>query len=125
MIADKGYDSQEFRQHILERGLRPVIPPRSNRKEPQAYDAYLYRSVTWWMCFINKMKHYRRVFSRLRSWTQIPGLPSIYRCPHLVTVKCQHSLTITSVLGHHRGRQCATMDLRKGPQDEDEALVVG
>ena len=36
VIADKGYDAQEFRQHILERGLRPVIPPRSNRKEPQA-----------------------------------------------------------------------------------------
>ena len=39
VIADKGYDSREFRQYILERGMRPVIPPRSNRKEPQAYDA--------------------------------------------------------------------------------------
>jgi transposase len=67
VIADKGYDSQEFRQHILERGLRPVIPPRSNRKEPQAYDAYLYRERHLVECFINKIKHYRRVFSRFEK----------------------------------------------------------
>ena len=67
VIADKGYDAQEFRQHILERGLRPVIPPRSNRKEPQAYDAYLYRERHLVECFINKIKHYRRVFSRFEK----------------------------------------------------------
>ena len=67
VIADKGYDSQEFRQHILERGLRPVIPPRSNRKEPQAYDAYLYWERHLVECFINKIKHYRRVFSRFEK----------------------------------------------------------
>ena len=27
VLADKGYDSQGFRQHILERGMTPVIPP--------------------------------------------------------------------------------------------------
>ena len=32
VLADKGYDAQEFRQHILELGMMPVIPPRSNRK---------------------------------------------------------------------------------------------
>ena len=34
VLADKGYDAQEFRQHILELGMIPVIPPRSNRKAP-------------------------------------------------------------------------------------------
>ena len=28
VLADKGYDAQEFRQHILELGMMPVIPPR-------------------------------------------------------------------------------------------------
>ena len=42
VLADKGYDAQEFRQHILER-MMPVIPPRSNRKEPADYDRHLYR----------------------------------------------------------------------------------
>ena len=67
VIADKGYDSREFRQCILERGMRPVIPPRSNRKEPQAYDACLYRERHLVECFINKIKHYRRVFSRFEK----------------------------------------------------------
>ena len=63
VLADKGYDSQWFRQHILERGMTPVIPPRSNRKQPCDYDAHLYRERHLVECFINKIKHYRRVFS--------------------------------------------------------------
>ena len=43
VLADKGYDAQEFRQHILDLGMMPVIPPRSNRKEPADYDRHLYR----------------------------------------------------------------------------------
>ena len=39
----KGTDAQEFRQHILELGMMPVIPPRSNRKAPADYDRHLYR----------------------------------------------------------------------------------
>ena len=27
VLADQGYDAQEFRQHILELGMMPVIPP--------------------------------------------------------------------------------------------------
>ena len=67
VIADKGYDSQGFRQSILERGMTPVIPPRSNRKEPQEYDAHLYRERHLVECFINKIKQYRRIFSRFEK----------------------------------------------------------
>ena len=64
VLADKGYDSQGFRQHILERGMTPVTPPRSNRKQPCDYDVHLYRERHLVECFINKIKHYRRIFSR-------------------------------------------------------------
>ena len=67
VLADKGYDSQGFRQHILERGMTPVIPPRSNRKQPCDYDAHLYRERHLVECFINKIKHYRRIFSRFEK----------------------------------------------------------
>ena len=67
VIADKGYDAQSFRQSILERGMTPVIPPRSNRKEPHEYDVHLYRERHLAKCFINKMKQYRRVFSRFEK----------------------------------------------------------
>ena len=67
VLADKGYDAQEFRQHILELGMMPVIPPRSNRKAPADYDRHLCRERHLVECFINKIKHYRRIFSRFEK----------------------------------------------------------
>ena len=67
VIADKGYDARSFRQSILERGITPVIPPRSNRKAPHEYDVHLYRERHLAECFINKMKRYCRVFSRFEK----------------------------------------------------------
>ena len=64
VIADKGYDAETFIQAIRERGAVPVIPPRSNRKTRREYDAHLYKERHLVECFINKMKHYRRIFSR-------------------------------------------------------------
>ena len=62
MIADKGYDSGQFRQSIVERSMTPVIPPRSNRKEPHEYDAHLYPERHPVECFINRIKQFRRIF---------------------------------------------------------------
>ena len=67
VLADQGYDAQEFRQHILELGMMPVIPPRSNRKAPADYDRHRYRERHLVECFINKIKHYRRIFSRFEK----------------------------------------------------------
>ena len=64
VIGDKGYDSAEFLQFILSMGAIAVIPPRSNRKTPREYDEYLYRERHLVECFINKIKHYRHIFSR-------------------------------------------------------------
>jgi transposase len=43
VIADKGYDSQAFVEGIKESGAIAVIPPRSNCKNPRAYDAEVYK----------------------------------------------------------------------------------
>ena len=64
VIADRGYDSDEFRETIANSGSVAVIPSRSNRKEPHRYDKYLYRERHLVECLIGKMKHYRRIFSR-------------------------------------------------------------
>lgn len=63
-IADRGYDSDEFRESIAISGSVAVIPSRSNRKEPHTYDKYLYRERHLVECLIGKMKHCRRIFSR-------------------------------------------------------------
>ena len=42
VIADRAYDSNQFRESIIGNGAIAVIPPRSNRRKPHSYDEYLY-----------------------------------------------------------------------------------
>ena len=64
LLADRGYDSDDLLAFILEHQATPVISPRRNRKQPRDYDHYLYRERHLVECFFNKIKHYRRLFSR-------------------------------------------------------------
>ena len=64
VIADKAYDSDDFVQLILDSGAAPVIQPKSNRKVSRQYDKHLYKERHLVECFIGKIKHYRRIFSR-------------------------------------------------------------
>ncbi len=67
LIADKSYDARDFLEELASQGTTPVIPPRKNRLQPQAYDAHLYKERHLVECFINKIKHYRRIFSRFEK----------------------------------------------------------
>ena len=67
VIADKGYDADHFRQLVIDMGAIPVIPPRSNRKDLYDYDHHLYKDRHLVECFINKIKHFRRIFSRFEK----------------------------------------------------------
>jgi transposase len=64
VIADRSYDAQDFIQNIVSGGATPVIPPRSNRRQPRDYDEHIYKERHLAECFMNKIKHFRRVFSR-------------------------------------------------------------
>ena len=61
LVADKGYDSQELREWLEERGTKAVIPPRKNRKVQYEYDkaAYKQRNII------------ERMFCRLKDWRRI------------------------------------------------------
>ena len=43
LIADKGYDSDWFREALTGLKIEPCIPGRANRKAPILYDADLYK----------------------------------------------------------------------------------
>ena len=43
IIADKGYDSDAFRDALAGRGITPCIPPRAKRRSPATYCKTLYR----------------------------------------------------------------------------------
>jgi transposase len=64
VIADKGYDSNAFVNQLKAQNCIPVIPSRSNRKTLRPYDKYLYKERHLIECFFNKIKHFRRIFSR-------------------------------------------------------------
>ena len=64
LIADRGYAAQDFVEWVIESGMQPVIPPHQRAKQSREYDRWLYRERHLVECFINKIKHFRRVFSR-------------------------------------------------------------
>ena len=64
VLGDKGYDAQDFIATIEKQNCVPVIPPRSNRKQPREYDEELYKERNLIERFFRKLKNYRRIFSR-------------------------------------------------------------
>ena len=64
ILADKAYDSNVLIKQIQNQRCTPVIPPRSNRKNPRKYDKHIYKERHLVECFFKKIKHFRRVFSR-------------------------------------------------------------
>lgn len=64
VIADKGYDSDALLEFIEQMGAIPLIPARKNRTETRHIDWHLYKERHLVECFINKIKWYRRIFSR-------------------------------------------------------------
>ncbi|MFG1414524.1 IS5 family transposase [Xanthobacter sp. VTT E-85241] len=64
MLADKGYDGDEVRQSLLVHGILPVIPPRSNRREPVACDFQSYKDRNRIERMFNRMKQFRRIATR-------------------------------------------------------------
>ena len=43
MLGDKAYDSAELREDLHERGTKPVIPNRCNRKQPFSFRKRIYK----------------------------------------------------------------------------------
>lgn len=70
LLADKGYDSDWFRQALVMRGITPCIPPTANRKVQHAYDKQLYRQR-------HKIEN---LFARLKDWRRISTRYD--RCAH-------------------------------------------
>jgi transposase len=70
VIGDKGHDADSLVEKVVARGMDPVIPPRSNRHPPRTVDGHVYTGRPLIECCFNKLKHYRRVFSRFEKTAQ-------------------------------------------------------
>lgn len=63
-VADKGYDSDEFRGELQRYGSRACIPPRCNRLKPASWHRGYYRKRHKVENLFQRLKRYRRVGTR-------------------------------------------------------------
>jgi transposase len=64
LIMDKAYEGGKCRKQEKKCGMRPVVPPKSNRLKPWKYDKELYKQRYTVECHFRSIKQYRRVFTR-------------------------------------------------------------
>ncbi len=64
LLVDKGYDADAIRDDLKERGVEPVIPPKSNRTESIEYDREAYKRRNLIERCVNALKQFRRIATR-------------------------------------------------------------
>ena len=70
IVADKGYDSDAFVETIRAQGSQAVIPPRSNRLNPRAFDRHIYKDRNLIERFFCRIKQFRRIATRYDKLAQ-------------------------------------------------------
>lgn len=64
LLADKGYDSNRFRDAIAAVGAEAVMPSNRSRSQAIPYDREVYKERNLVERFFNKIKHFRRIATR-------------------------------------------------------------
>jgi transposase len=64
LLADRAYDSAELREWLDERGTKPVVPNRSNRKQPFSFDKKSYKQRHRIENAFCRLKDFRRIATR-------------------------------------------------------------
>jgi transposase len=67
LLMDRAYEGNETRQLVLDLGMIPVVPPKSNRVQPWEYDRTLYKKRNEIERLFRRLKGYRRIFSRFEK----------------------------------------------------------
>ena len=84
LLADKGYDSDAIRSALLADGIRPVIPPRSNRTTTIRWNRRIYTERNRIERMIGHLKVNRAVATRYdklaTSFLDALHIAAIRRC---------------------------------------------
>lgn len=64
LLGDKGYDADSLIESLEVRGIKAVIPPKSNRKIKRECDFALYKERNLVERFFNIIKHFRGIATR-------------------------------------------------------------
>lgn len=68
VLADRGYDANKILEFIAQTQAEAVIPAKKNRLVQRDTDWHTYKTRHLVECFINKIKQYRRIFSRFEKY---------------------------------------------------------
>jgi transposase len=78
ILADKAYDSNDFRSALEEQSCEPVIPSNRSRAEKVPYDKELYKARSEIECTFALLKHARRFATRyektLRNYSAVVAI---------------------------------------------------
>lgn len=67
LVMDRAYEGDETRQLVLDLGLTPVVPPKSNRRNPWQYNKRIYKRRNEIERLFRRLKGFRRLFSRFEK----------------------------------------------------------
>lgn len=68
LLADRGYDSDKILEFVAQNDAEAVIPAKKNRLVQRDTDWHTYKVRHLVECFMNKIKQYRRIFSRFEKY---------------------------------------------------------
>jgi transposase len=64
LLMDKAYEGNACRAKARKCGMRPVVPPKSNRRKPWRYNKKLYEERNKVERYFCNIKEFRRVYTR-------------------------------------------------------------
>lgn len=64
LVMDKGYSSYDMVDLCRKKGLEPVVPPKSNMKQPWEYNRNLYAYRNEVERHFHRLKNFRRIATR-------------------------------------------------------------
>ena len=64
LLMDRAYEGDKTRTLAMDLGCIPVVPPKSNRKDPWDYDKQLYKQRNQVERLFRRLKRFRRIFTR-------------------------------------------------------------
>lgn len=83
LLADKAFDANWLIQALNERGVKAVIPPKSNRKTPREFDKNMYKWRHLIENYFCKLKEFKRIAMRsCKTDTSFEAM--IYLCASVI-----------------------------------------
>ena len=64
VLMDRAYEGDETRRTARDVGLKPVVPPKRNRRNPWRYNKKLYKRRNEVERFFRRIKDFRRIATR-------------------------------------------------------------